>query len=125
MTMKINSFKSFIKEGSKDVDKIAADELKLFIDNDSGINRQIESIIKNMVVKMAQGKYDEKQAPKAFMYAVDSGSKQYKKEFGDDFDKPTRMYVAQEMAKEYQDEIENGNYNNYVPKKFIDTWKYK
>ena len=93
------------------VDKNAADELKMYIENDAQLYKsQLIPIVKNMQRKMKSGKYDHRKAPKLWMYLVDAGAKKYVKEFGGDvrnmFDKQTRQYVAQQMADEYKDEIE-------------------
>ena len=93
------------------VDKNAADELKMYIENDAQLYKsQLIPIVKNMQRKMKSGKYDHRKAPKLWMYLVDAGAKKYVKEFGGDvrnmFDKQTRQYVAQQMADEYKNEIE-------------------
>tara|TARA_Y100000310_G_scaffold265162_1_gene276054 strand:- start:2536 stop:4146 length:1611 start_codon:yes stop_codon:yes gene_type:complete len=93
------------------VDVNAADELKMYIENDAQLYKsQLVPIVKNMQRKMKSGKYDHKKAPKLWMYLVDAGAKKYVKEFGGDvrsmFDKQTRQYVAQQMADEYKNEIE-------------------
>ena len=101
------------KKTSEAVDKDAAKELQLYIENDQKLYRQVESIVKNIQRKMKSGKYDHKKAPKLWMYVVDAGAKQYHKEYGTPgdkwtkmFDKQTRQAVAETMADEYRDEIE-------------------
>ena len=101
------------KKTSEAVDKDAAKELQLYIENDQKLYRQVESIVKNIQRKMKSGKYDHKKAPKLWMYVVDAGAKQYHKEHGTPgdkwtkmFDKQTRQAVAETMADEYRDEIE-------------------
>ena len=101
--------KEYIEEA---VDKDAAKELQLYIENDQKLYRQVESIVKNIQRKMKSGKYDHKKAPKLWMYVVDAGAKQYHKEYGTPgdkwtkmFDKQTRQAVAETMADEYRDEI--------------------
>ena len=101
------------KKTSEAVDKDAAKELQLYIENDQKLYRQVESIVKNIQRKMKSGKYDHKKAPKLWMYVVDAGAKQYHKEHGTPgdkwtkmFDKQTRQAVTETMADEYRDEIE-------------------
>ena len=77
--------------------------------------RQKSSIIKNIARKMKSGKYDHKQAPKLWMYWVESGAKLYDKLYGSPgvktFDKDTKMSVAIQLGDEYKAEIELGNYS--------------
>lgn len=99
------------------VDKIAATELRLYIENDSNIYRQrIQPIIKNLGQKMKRGSFDEKLAVKAFMYAVEDGQKAYNKEYthpadpqgfgGMKLDNATKTAVAEELLNSYREEIE-------------------
>ena len=106
--------------------KIEAVELELFITSDADLYRsRLQPIYKNLVTKMAQGKYDHKLAVKGFMYAVDEGAKKYAKEFAstndkwnDIFDKKTRLMVAEKLADSFKDEADLGNYDNFLPKKY-------
>jgi hypothetical protein len=101
-------------------------ELELFVANDAQIYRsRLQPIYKNLVTKIAQGKYDEKKAVKAFMYAVDDAAKKYIKDFGspgdkvdDIFDKKTRLAVAATLSSEFKDEADEGNYDDMLPKKY-------
>ena len=100
---------------SEAVDAEAARELYLFIQNERDLMRQKSSIIKNIARKMKSGKYDHKQAPKLWMYWVESGAKLYDKLYGSPgvktFDKDTKMSVAIQLGDEYKAEIELGNYS--------------
>jgi hypothetical protein len=92
-------------------DTHAANELRLYIDNDRDLYRQqTTSIIKNVQRKLKSGKYDHTKAPKLFSYLVDNGVKKYIKEFGgnanDLFPKDVRQSVAIELANYYKAEIE-------------------
>ena len=106
--------------------KTEARELEIFIDNDQQLYRQQHlSIIKNLMTKRAQGKYDSKLAAKLYMYLVDNGAKKYVKEFGSKgdnwnkmFDKPTRMNVATALVKSFESEAESGGYDEFIPKKY-------
>ena len=95
------------------VDKNAADELKMYIENDAQLYKsQLIPIVKNIQRKMKSGKYDHRKAPKLWMYLVDAAAKKYVRSIHGSgmvkskFDKQTRQYVAQQMADEYKDEIE-------------------
>ena len=100
---------------SEAVDAEAARELYLFIQNERDLMRQKSSIIKNIASKMKSGKYDHKQAPKLWMYWIESGAKLYDKMYSSPgaktFDKDTKMSVAIQLADEMKTEIELGNYS--------------
>jgi len=101
-------------------------ELWLYIDNDAQLYKQQGlPIIKNLMTKKAQGKYDSKLAAKLYMYLVDNGAKKYVKEHGSKgyswtttFDKKTRMEVAKELVSSFESEAESGAYDNFIPKKY-------
>jgi hypothetical protein len=102
------------------VDQAAADELRLYIDNDADLYRQqFIPMVKNMKRKMKSGKFDKAKAPKLLLYLVDNGARKYVKEHGspgsnikDMFPKPLRMEVAKDMARDMQIAIENGEYDD-------------
>ncbi|MBC8442804.1 MAG: HNH endonuclease [Proteobacteria bacterium] len=109
---------SYLDEG-KDEER----ELELFVANDAQIYRsRLQPIYKNLITKIAQGKYDEKLAIKAFMYAVEDAAKKYTKDFGTPgdniFDKKTKLAVAATLASEFKDEADDGNYDDLLPKKY-------
>jgi hypothetical protein len=98
-------------------DPHAADELRMYMENDFGIweGNQKKSIEKNLALKMKKGKYDAAQAPKLWMYLVDQGAQKYVKEFGSAgdrvdsiFNKATRMQVAAEFAKDFEQAVKTG-----------------
>ena len=69
---------------------------------------QKQAIYVNLDTKRKRGTYKAALVPKAFMYLVDAAARQYDREFGSGkgslrgiFDKPTREWLAQELAKEY------------------------
>ncbi len=96
------------------VDKDAARELEIYIENDQKLYKQkLIPIVKNIQKKIASGKYDHKKAPKLWMYLVDEAAKKYIKDHGSRgekidsiFNKETRMAVAQNLADNYRDEID-------------------
>lgn len=109
------------------IDDAAAEELRLFIDNDAQLDRQMTSIIKNVMTKIGQGRYDRNLAVKLFMYLVDAGAQKYVKEFSDDergmkwhdrFPKKTREAVATALRDYVETEAAIGNYNNHLPAKY-------
>ena len=96
--------KDLLAEGLSD----EARELKLYIDNDSGLYKQrYIPILKNLSNKKKRNKFSKSLAVKAFMYLVDDGAKRYTREYGgnpkDIFPKSKRT----ELAKEYVDEFES------------------
>lgn len=108
---------------TKDIDQHAADELKLFIDNDADLYRhQTTSIHKNLATKKVRSQYQHDLAVKLFGYLVEAGAKKYAKEFGGTwnhlFNVPTRKAVAEELTREFETEFELGNYDKLLPKKY-------
>jgi len=102
-------------------------ELELFIDNDAQLHRQqYVPILKNLMTKHGQGRYNRALAVKLFMYLVDNGAKKYAKEHGGPggspwhqmFPKPIRVKVAESLRDSFEDEAELGNYDEYIPKKY-------
>lgn len=95
------------------IDAEGARELELFIVNDSYTYRQVQAIIANLAKKIKKGTYDHAKAVKLWGYAADTGAQRYTKEYGaggangsyGSFNKPTRMAVAVELQKYYQDEL--------------------
>jgi hypothetical protein len=115
---------------TQEVDETAAEELKLFIENDGDLYRQqTVPIMKNLMTKMATGKYRKSMAPKLWGYLAESGAKKYNREMGgggskwnEMFTKPTRDYVAARMAREFENAALGGEYDGmisqWVPKKY-------
>lgn len=103
-----------------------ASELVTFVDNDGVLYQgQTLSIIKNLVKKMASGKYDPEKAVKLFMYLAESGARKYDKEFGgsesgwhDMFPVDVRKMAATHWRDSFESEAKLGNYDEYVPKKY-------
>ena len=118
---KIVHTESFVVE-----DRESARELEIYIENDSALyKRQMLPIFKNLMTKKARGQYQSKLASKLFMYLVDTGAKQYVKEFDSDnakwnvvFDKATRQQVADSLTRSFESEAESGAYDNFIPKKY-------
>lgn len=92
-----------------------AEELKLYIDNENTLHRQVVAIRTNLLRKMVAGRYSHPQAPKLWLYVVDEGAKKYTKEFGDPgihwavaFPKPVREEAARELAEDFLTEVRVG-----------------
>ena len=106
------------------VDHPAARELHLFIDNDGDLYRQqYQPILKNLVTKQAKGVYDKDKAIKLWMYLVESGAKNYVREYGSGvwhemFNVPTRREVARLLNEHFLVESALGAYASLLPKKY-------
>jgi hypothetical protein len=104
----------------------AAEELKLYIDNDGALYRsQTTSILKNLVTKRARGEYRHDLAVKAFGYLTEAGAKKYAKEHGSPdlpwnkmFDVTTRKQAAEALTRAFEGEASLGNYDHLLPKKY-------
>lgn len=108
------------------MDKVTARELELYIANDGDLyRRQHIPIIKNLMVKHGQGRYNRDLAVKLFMYLVDAGAKKYAKDHGSPgakwhemFPKAERTHVAQMLRDSFEDDAKDGSYDEYIPKKY-------
>ena len=95
-------------------DMPAARELKLFIENDSNLYRQMRSPIEENLYKKAQrGTYDSAKARKAWLNLANRGAQVYTKENGGSgyasygsFSPQVRRSVAAEMAQEFENQPE-------------------
>ena len=84
-----------------------AEELKLFIDNDSKLYKQrYIPILKNLSQKKKKGRFSKSLAPKLFLYLVDEGAKKYVRDFGGNVKDIFPKKVKIELAKEYSEEFE-------------------
>jgi len=90
------------------LDQRAADELKLFIDNDGQIYGQGRMYRAALEKRMQKGQFSIVLAAKGFEWIVDEGAKKYAKDFGGTwntlFSPATRKQVAKEMAEEWANE---------------------
>ena len=103
-----------------------AAELRLFIDNDSDLYRQqFTPMVRNLMTKIGQGRYDRALAVKLFMYLVDAGAQKYAKQNGGTwnllFPKKVREQVATAMRDSFETEAALGNYNDSLPAKYAST----
>jgi hypothetical protein len=103
-----------------------ANELLLFIENDADLYRQQHvPIQKNLMRKIAVGKYDQAKAEKLFMHLVENGAKFYAKNYGDKstpwhkmFTMKDRKAVAKQLAYQFKMEADNGEHDDKIPKKY-------
>lgn len=91
------------------VDEHAATELSLYIENEYSLigapNSIGKSIDANLRKKIAAGTYDQRLAPKAWLYLIEAGAKKYTKELGGgSFNLATRMQVAKDFAIAWEQE---------------------
>jgi len=108
------------------MDKVTVRELQLYIDNDADLYRsQYTPILKNLMTKHGQGRYNSQTAVKLWMYLVDNGAKKYSQDHGHSgavwhkmFPKALRLKVAAALRDDFEDEAKLGNYDNLLPKKY-------
>jgi|SRR3989304_3459579 len=94
------------------LDKEAARELELFMNNDGQIEeRRARPIRENLRKKIAAGKFDAVRSIDLWMYAVEDAAKKYHKEMGDRgtrwndmFSRPTRRVVAYRAALQFMED---------------------
>ena len=101
----------------------AAEDLKLTTESDGDLYSQMtQPILKNLVTKIAQGKYNHDLAAVAFEHLAEEGAKKYAKSIGKPwhlvFPPSVRRKVAAEWRDEFEDEAKLGNYDNFLPKKY-------
>ena len=85
-----------------------ARELKIYIDNDSGLYKQrYIPILKNLSNKKKRNKFNKSLAVKVFMYLVDDGAKRYTREYGGNPKNIFPKSIRTELAKEFVDEFES------------------
>lgn len=86
---------------------------------DADIYRQrLTPIHKNLVTKQARGVYDPRKGSKLFQYAVDEGARKYQKNYGGRFTVQDRRAVAKSMERSFRQDMNYGNYDNMLPKKY-------
>lgn len=114
-----------LSEAGGEIDEDMLRDLEITMDSDSSIYNQKMSIIKNIQRKMKSGKYDHSLAPKLWAYWVESGAKSYAKDMGSAtnwsklFPKPLRDKLAEQLADQYRDAIESGEYDNMKEDKHV------
>lgn len=87
-------------------------ELELYIDNTEPLYRQSQAIQKNLLRKIAKGRYDHSKAPKLWLYLVNEGARRYVKEFGGDgrimFPLAGKKNLAQRYANQFVRMLRSG-----------------
>jgi len=89
---------------AKVADRNFAFELISVLQNDEPLYRQSEYIAENMRRKIQRGSYDFVKSVKGFQYVVDAANKQYKRDYNESANVPTRKYAAAIMALEFAHE---------------------
>lgn len=118
--------KGFRPNVAGELDRHAATDLLLFIENDGDLYRQqYQPIIKNLMAKRGRGVYDSAKAVTLFGYLVESGAKKYNREYGvettpwhERFNTATRRWVATQLRDSFEVEAELGNYDHLLPAKY-------
>lgn len=108
------SFRRLNPRGPSEPDEHAANELELYINNDSALYHQrFVPIVKNLMKRRAAGTYDHEKAAKLFLYLADDGARKYYREFGGSFkfDLATRWAVAKSLRDSFETEADLGNYD--------------
>lgn len=106
-------------------DKIGAEELTLFVQNDSDLHRQQEVPIQaNLLRRMKNGTYDSQKAVRLWEYLAESGAKKYTKENGSGtgfgtFNKGTRHLSAIEMRNIFEQEVRSGGAGQEAQENFL------
>ena len=96
---------------NKEGDKIAAEELYLYINNDWGLYTSQKLMIdKNLSKKYIKGIFEKDLAVKAYLHLANEGAKKYKKEYSTLFDVPTRKIAAQMFADSFEADAKIGNF---------------
>jgi hypothetical protein len=97
-------------------------EIYAFIENYEPLNRQLDSIRRNLMIKIVREQFDEAKAPKIFMYLIDNGLKAYKKMYGEiSLTKKEKEEIANNMVIDFMNEAKLGNYSSetFLPKKYL------
>ena len=105
--------------GDYNIDDIPAmTDLMLFMENESKLVRQKESIIENIKRKIKSGRYDHSLAPKLWSYWVTEGAREYIRQFAspgtrmqDMFSKRDKDELARYFADMYYEEIQAGEWD--------------
>ncbi len=104
-----------------EVDETTVTEVKLFLENDEFLwNRRRPEFVKNLAKKLADGKYDHRQAPTLWQYLADEAAEKYDKQFGSGkgskawMEIGDRRALAQELADDFKAEVEQGEHEQII-----------
>jgi hypothetical protein len=95
-------------------DRDVADDLLLFLDNESDLYQQKKSIAANLLKKLEKGRYERERAKDAWMYVVERAAKKYADEQGRARDwarifvPATRDMVASELESRWLENAKAG-----------------
>lgn len=90
------------------VNSIEAQELDLYIENDSTLYKQAQYIIASLAKKVKKGIYDADKAVDAWYYLATEGAKRYAKEFGSadySFSVQDRFSTAVMLEENYREQV--------------------
>jgi len=98
-------------------------ELDLHADNTRQLYNQKESIHRNLINKMAAGKYDHHEARKLWQYHADAAAKHYEKEQragvpGKLFSVHDRRKMAHDNAEQFLAEHDSGEHDHHLQKQY-------
>lgn len=115
-------YKSYVSEGRETV---SADHLGSYIDNDRALyHGQRMSMVKNLVGKMAAGKYNHDLAAQMFRHLADAGARKLSHELKGSADwhekipGELRKEVAKMLRDDFEREVRDGSYRQFVPAKY-------
>jgi len=112
-----------------DTDESLVTELVDWINNSQVPYNQLQAVEKNMTRKMGADRYDRDRAIKGFMYAVESGAKDYARGFGGSwremFPEDIRLLAAEELRDMFEAEVDINpqDYEEHVYKKHLPKWQ--
>jgi hypothetical protein len=108
-----------------------AEGLKLYVDNDADLYRQMTTqILRNLVTKMACGEYELDRAVEAWMHLADAGARKLTDALVRSRERPVgtpwhalfpvavRRQTARDLARDFEAEADLGNYNELLPEKY-------
>ena len=99
---------------SKTVDVEQKKEVEIWINLDADVYRQrLTPTTKHLANKMAQGTYIPELAEKQYFNVVTDWSREHRADVGE-VDKPTRMAIARNMRRTFEQEYKYGNYDNQL-----------
>ena len=102
------------KEGH---DKHLVRDMTLTAENEYSLHGQRQSINKNLINKMAAGKYDHHEARKLWQYHADAAAKHYHKTQGTKPSIHDRRQMAHELADQFHEEAMDGEHDYHLHKK--------
>lgn len=119
LRMWLEEFRGLTKPRREEADETAADELLLYLDNESDIYEMKRSVVNNLLKKLNGGSYNHSFAMRAWQPVVERAAKKYSKEYstGSDWSKifapATRDLVAKELADRWYQNAKDGRADEF------------